>query len=776
MSRYFVAFALLMQSVSVMFAQDSGYPVRFQTGIQEWREGNVDTAIESLEKLYEDYPDSTLLLELLGQMEVERKNWDQARSWFQKAEQSGRKNLNIPYYLALCNRELGKHRAFLFRRDIWEEAEKRFKQVVNRTPWFQDVWYEYALLERYRGHYESAIEMTDRALEYNPHSRDVILGLYQLMDAFVHNQQARSWLQRRSDDLSAYFVGETYRRDGQLDEADSLWSGLLTSPDLDMSKIPVYLSYARLRMQQNRPAETEQFVFQAIDSIHSELDAELFFQDIKYILSNYEYSLFEKISRVSRKQQFFRAFWRHRNPIPASDFNHRLVEHYRRLLVAERDYRFDGFRIWFNNPDKMNYLKFPPAFRLNTKFNDKGLIFLRHGEPHDHAVTMGADVPYNESWIYYPVGKMPKMMFHFLLDENATGNNWRLTPVIPRALIESRIMWDPIFNRLSNAGDLEYISLQAEMADQSRDFVWSGLVSDRHRWQGDIEAVTFPFSFADFRADTQTNRYELYVGLPPEKVLRPVDADSSARSRNIKVRVLAQDSTLNTVFKSSRDIQSRQVRRMSDSLGMWIGQFSFDSSPDQHRISIYVEGEQDNQIGGYNLYYQPERFDSSTVQLSSIELSSRIYPDTARGPFNKHGLKVVPEPAKTFRREQPVFLYYEIYNLPVDRNAAIDYTIEYRLRLIEKKNASVFSKLFGWIGGDDEETFNRVERVARDSVVYDYIGLDLTEKDLGIFELNMVVTVPLTGESAESRTQFDLSDTRLSDRTGNTTVNFDRDN
>ncbi len=99
--------------------------------------------------------------------------------------------------------------------------------------------------------------------------------------------------------------------------------------------------------------------------------------------------------------------------MPASQMNYRMIEHVRRVIAAEQDYYFDGVRSQVNNPDKLNFLSFPRVFELNDKFNDKGLVYVRHGEPDDRAFYVEGGAPLNETWVYYPRGQLnKKLIFH----------------------------------------------------------------------------------------------------------------------------------------------------------------------------------------------------------------------------------------------------------------------------------------------------------------------------------------------------------------------------
>ena len=166
-----------------------------------------------------------------------------------------------------------------------------------------------------------------------------------------------------------------------------------------------------------------------MDSIKKRYDSDLIFEELKYIVTDQEYENYISLLSENEWIRFFKIFWLKRNPMPAADINERLTEHYRRFIYAEKYYEYDGFRTWFNSPDKLHYLNYPKSYSLNQEFNDRGLIFIRQGETNDKVVTLGEDVPVNESWRYYATQTYPEMTFHFL-KENSPGNNWRLAPYI----------------------------------------------------------------------------------------------------------------------------------------------------------------------------------------------------------------------------------------------------------------------------------------------------------------------------------------------------------
>ena len=58
--------------------------------------------------------------------------------------------------------------------------------------------------------------------------------------------------------------------------------------------------------------------------------------------------------------------------------------------------------------------------------------------------------------------------------------------------------------------------------------------------------------------------------------------------------------------------------------------------------------------------------------------------------FVKHGYVVVPMPSRIYYPDQPIYIYYEVYNLKKDEKGKTRYTIHYSLVDYKKKKQIAF--------------------------------------------------------------------------------------
>jgi len=738
--------------------------------VKLYRAGNTFGASKLLLEINQATPGNIQVLGYLGQIQTLKRDWGKAKKYFKDVLQINENDFLAMYYLGICYRESGKFKAFLLRRRDWGKSERYFKAVIQARPGFRDVQYQYGLLERYRNHFFKAVDWGEKQLDQNPAMPAVIVvGIHRFYDSLLYHKdkkKVRSWLSDRTGRRAQLYIGDSYRREKDFNKADSIFEKLLQSHDETFSLVPVRLALARSKFAQKKPEECQYYYEQAVDSMRTLTDAALIFEELKYVFSDKEYDEYGRIRSLDGKRTFFQKFWLRRAPMPGSTVNLRLIEHFRRILYAEKYFRYDGFRTLFNNPDKLQYLIFPRVFSLNQKFNDKGLIYIRQGDPDDTAFDLsGANgampsqtgvnaTPSNESWLYYANGLHKKLMFHFFIDKNGTGNNWRLAAIVPREILDSRLEWDSIFQRLSLADPLEVSSLQEEMAMRSRTDAYQALNSDQHSWHEKIHPIAFPFYISTFQGDGYKTRYEIYYGLNPKDMA--VGNKQPLSDQKIELGFAAYDLKWNQLCRLDRTITAADVKNIADSLGLWIGQYTFQAVPQEIYMNIFLRMPQQNGIGGYKFKYGMAIYHVENLKMSSIELAKGIIPTDENGPYVKNGLRVFPDPQRVFNRTDPVNIYFEIYNLPIGDKKSVAFNLNYKIKLLKRTRNNIFTRIKGLFSGGSKEISNLVERFSTSDTSVEYLSLDLSHQDPGKYELEITTSVKGIEDTASSKIGFEL--------------------
>ncbi len=712
--------------------------------------GDYDSAKSVFRSILSIDKNSIYALSGLGKIAFYNREWGDAKTYFGDVLKREPDNLEAHYIRGICYRETGVFKALLLRKLDWDKSNSHFNHVLSVDSSYRDVLYQYAQLLRYRGRYEEAVKLGHAQIRLRPDLSEPEVKLFRLYRyLIVHRDLNKSllWLQQQPWDHSQFYIGEKFRREGMLDQADSVFQ-ILLNEKLDMPSQPLLLSLARVYYELGKPDLGQDYFWQAVDRISSFVESDLVFQDVKYIITDEEMELYRSIQVLGEKIDFFHTLWIKRDPTPSAKLNVRLAEHYRRLIFAEKYYEYDGFRTWLEDPDKLGYLEYPENNKLNEEFNDKGLIYIRHGGPNDKVITAGEYVPFNESWLYYETPEQSEMSFHFMVAKS--GNDWRFAPILTnRSMLEDRLMWGNIYYRLYRADAIDRLNYEREMAEISRKSVKVGLSTDRHTWPDSIDSFIIPFSMETFRGEDGKTLLELSYALPSSTIAEKISEDLQ------EIDVEKGFAIYNTEFKEILN-RREHVNLISRDKNDFIGYRRFELEPGEYSLSFHAQLIDLNVIGGWKISTELEDYTAPGLKMSDIQLAPRVEPATIRTEFEKNGLAIYPNPRGTFQRQDPIHIYFEIYNLSQDPQGNTLFNIDYDLLKLKGNNKGI-TNLFGLLGtGAKKSVTIHSDRDGQSEFSAEYLAIDVSELDPGEYELTIKVSDTIEGETVERRVKLTL--------------------
>lgn len=707
-------------------------------------------------------PVSWQVADLRGQLYRRQQKWSEAIDWHQKALELNPQSCEAHYGLGIAYREQGIPRDPFSKKIIWGKSKKHFEWVIEHDSSYKQVFLEYAWLKRYQNDYADAIELGLRQLAVNPTPRaaldifrfyDVFLvagGTYSLNPFkgganFVHD-----WLSRRNSPYDQFFLGELARRNQKYPAADSIFQIMLHG-DFDIPKIPVYLARVRLLYETGQNQAAEATYWQAVTAVKNRDDFQPIYEDMRYIFSDAEFEI--KLKSAAACQLFCRNFWIQKNPTPAAAYNIRLREHYQRLIYAEKNFRYDGVRLFANNPDNAGVLEFPRIFYENRILNDKGLVYLRFGERNDWATTLGENLAENESWRYYARGEFPQMMFHFEIDRDGGAGCWRLVPLpTHRSMYESRLGWDPAFFTLySTRSELEYHQTVSRKLGEAQQQVRTAMEKEFYTWPTDLEQISMYVALNRFRGFDKRFRAEVVVALPRSALLakqtRPFILENGA---------VVYDSALNLIDRKLDYLPFSPDSLPAFYQDYFLRKFAFEFDARKIQGATHIQQQQQNRLNAFKfkLDFTPLQTDSLTC--SDIELAFEINPATTTSPFEKHGLEVLPNPAKKFNPSQPVHAYFEIYNLKKNELGRTAYEIEYTAST-DRTQQNLLSKFWSTLSRRQPKTISITnQREGTESDPVEKIALDFSQFTGKKMKLKITVIDLISTFHCERETEFEL--------------------
>ena len=706
------------------------------------------------EQILDQNDSSAVALKGMGKIAFAEKSWSSAVSWFDKASESVPNDLEARYYLGCAHGERGRElyvlemMASLIVSTNLEKARKDFQWVVAHDSSYKDALYQLALVCRYDHDYPEAISYALKQVAVKPNLREGHLGLFKTYREAIGTNQgtaAPARLTQPENDYDRFFYAEWQRRKGQKAEAEKGLLALLEKPGLVRPQF-ILQSLARLKASQKLDDDAEQYVLESIALLQNMGDADIVFEDIKYIVTDDELHQYQSLTSPSGAKKFFAAFWAKRNPHAAASTNARIGEHCRRLAYAEDHFQQFGRKTYSQGSGDTWMLNFPESYYLNEEFSDKGLIYLHHGEP-DRKITTSSlpndrRIQPNESWLYQATGDYPEMLFDFVISTGAHVGEWRLVPIISdpaywndRADF-SRKYSGLLFEPQAETGIARNL---AGATDEGKSQVTTGLATERFSFGKNIKYLQSPISITCYRGTKGKTVMELgYVIVPAEMTEGAVD---SARTLNVDALCSLYDLTWKRTTSYQR---SRAYTLRGRGGNAIIEMFRVTVAPDSYFVAWEARPEGANIVASQKTKALIPDFSGTSLNISDIELAYAIEPAKRKGEFNKGSLSVVPNPLRRSPIDRPLHLYFEAYNLSKDRNGRTAYTVEYGLSSIQVER-SFIAKIFG--SGKKTSILVPTERIGNGDWSAEHVDLDVSELEPGKYELHVKVTDNLTKTS-----------------------------
>lgn len=174
--------------------------------------------------------------------------------------------------------------------------------------------------------------------------------------------------------------------------------------------------------------------------------------------------------------------------------------------------------------------------------------------------------------------------------------------------------------------------------------------------------------------------------------------------------------------------------------------------PGTYRMSVQVLDTESGRSQVYNQQVTLEHVGSDSLAMSDIQMASLIR-RAERGRFLKGDVAVVPNPTRTYLKDHPVFLYYEIYNLNRDAFGATRYRVSYEVQSAERRPVGVrVLRTLGRLLGRREDQHAVVieyEHLGERADERGYLQLDMSSTEAG----DQVLTVRVTDENSGQMTQ-----------------------
>jgi GWxTD domain-containing protein len=455
------------------------------------------------------------------------------------------------------------------------------------------------------------------------------------------------------------------------------------------------------------------------------------------------------VSIGERRVAFLRRFWGQRDRGALLADGERLREHYRRLYYARRNFQLVS-------PNR--HYDIVERFRSGSRdYDDRGIIYIRHGEPNRRATLNAPGIQLNESWMYQRADG--DMVFHFVAREDVQdyklvesvfdvlgfsdalalrGDRDNTTTGRVNDLLFTRDPLDPVYSRLlqsGQAGSQRYLTEERMLGRRS---IERGTRSDSYELSF-ARRLRLSTDVVVAGRDSAGSLMHVSYAIPGS-ALSEVPSD---RGHLYPVRV-----RLSVVDRAGRQVASVDTTRYflnrvaipeSEHL---VGQLRVPVIAGSLTYRLAIEQGTDNGVILASDTITAGDFSGQQFALSGVVLGAREANLVWRPTPDD---SVWFNPLRRYSRKSAMELYYEVYGMP----AGAAFTTEV---LITKRGGGGFLGLFGSRKpairlGFQEQAEGPATRLRR--------SVSLERLSPGRYELQLLVR-DATGATRQSRAGFEV--------------------
>jgi tetratricopeptide (TPR) repeat protein len=148
-------------------------------------------------------------------------------------------------------------------------------------------------------------------------------------------------------------------------------------------------------------------------------------EDLALIADDSVLARFDRVSGAERTS-FLRQFWTDKDRESLRGEGERLREHYRRMSYAERHY---GLEVNRRHYSILSGQHSADMYRSGSmRFDDRGIVYIRYGDPSDRVLTITFGIRPNETWTYRRADG--DFLLHFAANEGGDIHDLRLVPSV----------------------------------------------------------------------------------------------------------------------------------------------------------------------------------------------------------------------------------------------------------------------------------------------------------------------------------------------------------
>ena len=436
-------------------------------------------------------------------------------------------------------------------------------------------------------------------------------------------------------------------------------------------------------------------------------------------------------------------FWISKDPRYLTPYNERKMEHYARLTYADLLYGSSQLDIkgW------------------NTR---RGEILVRYGVPQGDVVI----IPRSGSGVMQGAGEKvgtledPEANVGLAIEVGRNGSGWDMFEEANTYNIwdygEFKFVFeDPFRNgefRLYSPpasdiseGAIPYIN---DYVIQARETIRE--TPERYDYEAPGRQIELPYAVASFKgADGNTDFYVNYA-IPITNEYNPDDEFINITASAGTFVVAGNRDILVERRRTIYGLPTTQIVRFDES-NLWVDTEHMSTPPGEHEVSVEFETAGGGTVAVQRRKVEVHDYSGTDLAMSDILLAYRIEESYDGQPVSgsdilRQGLSIQPAPWTVFGTDQPIYIYFEVYNLRPDTEGVSRYEVQAELTPREEGRGvgRALRNLFG-SGGQGVSTGVPISVEATDDG--QYLILDADNLESGLYTLKVTISDQVSGRN-----------------------------
>ena len=490
------------------------------------------------------------------------------------------------------------------------------------------------------------------------------------------------------------------------------------------------------------------------------------FQDLSYLLPQSDLDLYEQdpVLYASR-------YWTSKDPRYLTSYNERRLEHYARLTYAD---------LLYGAPD----------IHLRGWDTERGRILVRYGQPQADVVIMPQESGESQQAqdlvmqaLFEPQDPENTTVDEELEDPSAASYDFsRVSDLDTPGSRKSNF-----FEELNTYNIWEYGTFRFVFEDPFRNGEYrlysppasalaagaDGWINDyviraretfrkipeRYEYEAPGRQIELPYLTTTFKGEDGKADLYLHYGIP----ISGIDEQVEMLEVTANTGMFLISSNHDLLVERRRTIYGLPTSHIVDfkDAQLWVDTQAMQAPPGDHEVSMEFETASGATVAVQRRGVSVPDFSEDRLAISDLMLAYRVeevFDDKplAANEIVRNGFSILPAPWSVYAIDQPIYAYYETYNLERDASGKTDYDVE--LLLVPKEQAKGLRKLFrGLVGGEKgvSVSYHGSETLRNESL---YQILDASDQETGLYTLILRVRDNIAGQTVETERDLFLEE------------------